>query len=129
MGYLNDAVNTSATIVAMAGGEYTAPAMRAFLFDDAGYLVPAGAGKHAAGVALASSPEAVRKGDRLTVQIKDVCPAMAGAAFKKGEELAADGSGRLIPATAGAFILATALESAADANSVALVQIVKAGYK
>lgn len=128
MGYLTGSVNSSATIIGQAGAACALPAMRAFSFDAGGKLVIAGAGAHAIGIAIAETADAIATGDELTVQVKDICPAVAGGAFSKGAELACDAEGKLVKANSGKFILAVALESAAAKDAVVIVQVVKAGY-
>ncbi len=126
MVFLNHSYNDTPTIHDVAGADIAAPAMLAVKYST-GKLIVAGAGEAAMGIVLASQG-AVANGGEMDVQINEGCLWLAGGTFSKGAELASDANGKAVLATAGAFILAIALEDGA-ANQPTPVQIVKCGYK
>lgn len=128
MSYFGTAINESPVLAGVAGAAMEKGAMLAVKFDADGALVLAGAGEAAVGILLADTEEAVGKGDRVTVQIKDMGLWVTGEVVKAGDLLAADAAGKAVAAPAGAFILAQAMEEAAAAGTPIRVQIVKAGY-
>lgn len=67
---------------------------------------------------------AVKAGDDIDLQVKEMGYGMAGTAIAAGAELTTDANGNLIPATGSCYVIATALESAASGAFV-FVQITK----
>ena len=65
----------------------------------------------------------------MTVQIKDIGLCKSGAEIKKGQEVMTDTQGRVIPATAGKFVIGYAITAATAENEVIQVDIRKCGYK
>ena len=128
MNYIGTTINESSVITATAGADLTNAAFLAVKFDAEGNVVLCGDGENAIGILTAETPEAVAKGDGVTVQIKNVGMAKAGAAVTVGAEVAVDAAGKLIPAVASKFIVGIAL-SAAAADGVFNVDICKCGYK
>lgn len=126
--YIGTAINDSPVVAGVAGSAMEKGAMRAVKFGADGGLVPADAGSAALGLLAVDTEEAVAKGGGLSVQVKDIGYWATGAAFQAGALLACDAEGRAVPATAGAFILAQAMDEATAAGQAARVQIIKAGY-
>lgn len=126
--YIGTAMNESPVLAGEAGAALQNAAMLAVKLDADGALVLAGAGEPALGVLLPDTEEQAAKGDQVTVQVKDIGLWMAGAAVKAGELLASDAAGKAVPATAGAFILAQALETADADGRPIRVQLIKAGF-
>ena len=127
--FISTGINDTPTIVGKAGIPLVSAAFLAVKFDEAGNIVPAGAGENALGLLIASTPEHVDVGEDVTVQIKDIGLWVTGDAVSAGAELTPDASGKAVTATEGAFILAIALESAAAEGAVIKAQVIKAGYK
>lgn len=127
--FISTGINDTPTIVGKAGIPLVNAAFLAVKFDEAGNIVPAGAGENALGLLIASTPEHVDVGEDVTVQIKDIGLWVTGDAVSAGAELTPDASGKAVTATEGAFILAIALESAAAEGAVIKAQVIKAGYK
>lgn len=124
MAFTSTGINTSATIVAAAGAEadYRGKAVK---FDEAGNAVLAGAGEVAIGVGILTNSEATKANEDVDIQVKEIGLGLAGGAIKKGAELAADADGKLVEATAGKFVIATALEAATGAGVYVRIQITK----
>lgn len=126
--YTANQINESATIVGKAGATMTTPTdvrCKAVKFDANGDIVLAGAGEVCVGIAIITNDETVKAGEDIDIQVKEMGVAIAGAEIKAGAELAAGADGKLVTASAGQFVVATALESAAAAGKFIRVQISK----
>lgn len=127
--YTATQISNSATIVRTAGATISNPVDvrgKAVKFDASGDVVVAStAGEAVAGIAILTNNEVVKAGDDIDIQVKDIGVAIAGAEITAGAELAVDANGKLAPATAGQFVIATALESVDAADKFIRVQITK----
>lgn len=124
--YTTASINTSATIVAPAGAEITGVIGKAIKFDAEGNAVVAStAGEKVMGIAVLTHADVVKKGEDITIQVKEIGKAVAGAAIAKGAELAVRADGTLATATDGQFVVATALQAANAAGHIIDVQITK----
>lgn len=126
MSYHGTGINDSPTIAAKAASNLTEAAFLTAKLTDSGAAV-CGAGEAAAGLFIPET-ESPRVGEDVTIQVKDIGLARVGAAVNAGDLLSSDANGKLIQAATGKFILAQALETAAAADQVISVQIIKAGY-
>jgi len=118
MGYMNHAINQSATIYGEAASALTAPAMKAVAFDSYGKIIlPANSGDAAIGIVLADAAD-IATGGRVNIQIKDICYALAGETIKRGYNLKAHTDGTLKQASAGDNIIGIALGDAASGKPV-----------
>lgn len=126
MAYTSTGINTSATIVRPAGAEMTDAIGKAVKFDASGNVVLAStAGEAAIGIVLLTNADTIKKGEDVDVQIKEIGKAKVGAAVSAGAELAVEADGTLITATAGQYVVATALDAATKAGQIINVQITK----
>lgn len=125
MAYLNTQINESATIVAPAGTASIDYRGKAVKFNASGQLVLAGAGEAVIGIGIMTNDEVSVLGNDVTVQVKEIGRGISGAAITVGQELASNASGQLVPATAGQFVIATALEAAAAAGTYIKIQVTK----
>lgn len=116
-------------IVVYPAGEDLADARGIAVVLKNGAVVKAVKGANVLGIAIIETDDAVAKGDDVDVQVKDIGKWVAGAAIKAGDELACDADGKAAPATAGDFIVGTALSDATKAGTWVKVQLNKAGYK
>lgn len=126
--YTATQINESPTIIGKAGAAMTAPTDvrgKAMKFDDNGDLVLAAAGEVAIGIAILTNDEETKAGADITVQVKEMGVALAGAAIKAGAELAADADGKVQEASEGQFVIGTALESATAAGKYVRMQVTK----
>lgn len=114
MVYMATSINESPVIVDKAGADLADVRGRAVKFDENGCIALCAAGEAAIGVGIMTNDEIIKAGQDVHIQIKDIGLVYAGAAIKKGEELAAGAEG-FVPASSGA-ICAIALEAAADAG-------------
>lgn len=132
--YNGTQINQTVTIVAQAGVEIDDVRNRIVKFDDNGNVVLAAAGTDIpVGIALieagyndvtgVTSGKAAA-GDDVDIQIKDIGVVLAGAAIKKGQEVAAGANGLAAVAAAGDYVLGYALNNA-EANAYVRVQIAK----
>lgn len=115
MTYLATSINESPVISDKAGAVLADVRGRAVKFNDEGKLVMAAAGDSVIGVGIMTNDVNIEAGRDVDVQIKDIGLVYAGAAIKKGAELAPGADGVLVPATSGA-ICAIALEAAEAAG-------------
>lgn len=116
--------NQSATIVEAAGAEIADVRNLIMKYDDNGNVVPATAGTDIpVGIALIeagcndiSGAESgkVAVGEDVDILIKDRGVALAGAAIKKGQEVAAGAGGLAAVAQSGNYVLGIALTDAAE---------------
>ena len=81
------------------------------------------------GISIGETDTNAAAGDEITVQIKDIGKWIAGEALAAGDELATDAAGKAVKASAGDFVVGTALSAASAAGSLVKVQISKTGYK
>lgn len=119
-------INTSSTVAIIAGMNIKDAQCKAVKFADGKAILPA-AGEMPIGILLVSEDE-IPIGGETTVQIKDIGLWKAGAAIDAGDMLATDSEGFCQKATAGQYIFARALNSAAAKGDLLKVQIVNAGY-
>lgn len=126
--------NQSVTIVEVAGAVCEDVRNLIMKFDDNGDVVPATAGTDIpVGIALietgcnditGQTSGKVEKGDFVDILIKDIGVVLAGAAIKKGQEVAAGADGMAVVAEAGNYVLGIALDKA-EAGDYLRVQIAK----
>ena len=114
--YMTNAVNTSPIISQKAGEACQDIRGLAVKFDDNGKVVPAKvAGEAVLGIAIITAGDTeggVKADENVDIQIFGTGLAKAGAAIKAGDNLAADATGKLVPATDGQFVIGTALKAA-----------------
>ena len=113
--YLATSINESPVIVDKAGAVLADVRGRAVKFDENGKFAMAGAGEAVVGVGIMTNDVNIQPEQDVYVQIKDIGLVYAGAAIKKGNELAAGADGAMVPATSGA-VCAIALEAAEAAG-------------
>ena len=126
MAYHGTGINDSATIVAKAAADITDGAFKAVKLTATGISI-AGAGEAAIGI-LIPETESPKAGEVVNVQVKDIGLVIVGAAVAPGDLLASDANGKLIKAASGKFVIAQALEEAAEADCIITAQVCKAGY-
>lgn len=124
--YHGTGINDSPTIVAKASADINGGAFLAAMLSKDGVAV-AKAGEAAIGIMIPETDNP-KAGEDVNIQVKDIGLAKVGAAVEAGDLLASDADGKLVKATSGAFIIATALDAAETADQVISVQIIKAGY-
>ena len=118
MPYMNHGYNDTPVIHGEANTTVAEPAMKAFVLNESGKVaLPAASGDFALGIALANA-DAVGAGDRLDLQIKDGCYALAGEDIDRGDLLMAHTDGSLKKAVPGTHVLAVALADAASGKPV-----------
>ena len=125
MAYTSTGINTSATIVGAAAAEIAGVAGKAVKFSAGKLAVANAAGEVVIGIALLTNADVVAAGEDVDVQVKEIGKAVVGAEVAAGAELAAKADGTLVTATAGQFVVATALEAATAAGQIINVQITK----
>lgn len=126
--------NQSPTIVELAGAACEDVRNLIMKYDDNGNVVPATAGTDIpVGVALietglndisGQNSGKVEVGDNVDILIKDRGVVLAGAAIKKGQEVAAGANGLAAVAAAGNYVLGIALGNAAEGEYLE-IQIAK----
>lgn len=122
-------INNSPTIVAVAAAAMPGGRGKAVKFDNNGKIVLCStAGEVAAGIIILQGDTDIAAGEEVSVQIKDIGMAVAGAAVKVGDPLAADASGKFVKATDGQFIVGYAVSAASAADRMFQMQITKGGY-
>ena len=119
MSYMTHPINQSATIYGEAGAAITAPAMKVVAFDSNGKFVLPATGTPI-GVVLSDAVD-VAEGDRVNVQIKDICFALAGETIKRGYNLKAHTDGTVKQASAGDNVIGIALGDAASGKPVEMM--------
>lgn len=132
--YYGAQFNQSPTIVEKAGADIDDVRNLIMKFDENGDVVLATAGADMpVGIALIeagyndiSGKESgkVVKGDDVDILVKDRGVCIAGAAIKKGQEVAAGADGKAAVAAAGDYVLGVAMDSA-EAGEYLTVQITK----
>ena len=120
MSYLTHAINQSPTIYGEAGAAITAPAMKAVAFDANGKVVLPTATSVPVGIVLADAAD-VAIGDRVNIQVKDICFALAGETIKRGDVLMAHTDGSVKVATSGKHTIGIALGGAAAGKPVEIM--------
>lgn len=126
--------NQSATIVELAGAAIEDVRNLIMKYDDNGNVVPATAGTDIpVGIALIETgynditgqeSGKVAVGDNVDILIKDRGVVLAGAAIKKGQEVAAGADGKAAVAASGNYVLGIALDNA-EAEEYLEIQIAK----
>ena len=130
MNYMGASINTSSVVAEIAGADIENAAFCAVKYDENGNVVLCDTeGEIVAGVLLPETTQKLSAGDDVTVQIKDIGYCKAGAEIKKGQEVMTDTQGRVIPATAGKFVIGYAMANATAEDEVIQVDIRKCGYK
>lgn len=131
--YMAHPVIETTTVTGKAATRIADVRGKAVLYDDTGAIVIAsdptkpilGVALITAGVTNAISGNgAVNAGEDIDIQIAATGYASAGAEIKAGDALTTNANGDLVPAAAGNFVVATALQPAAE-GSVAYIQITK----
>lgn len=117
-------INQSPTIVEKAGADIDDVRNLIMKYDDNGDVVLATAGTDMpVGIALIEAgynditgEEAgkVKTGDNVDILVKDMGVVLAGAAIKKGQEVAAGAGGKAAVAAEGNYVLGIALDDAAE---------------
>ena len=114
----------------MAGVAIENGAFCAVKYDENGAVVLCSTeGEMVVGILLPETTQKLSAGEDVTVQIKDIGYCKAGAEIKKGQEVMVDAKGRVIPATAGKFVIGYAMTSATAEDEIIEVDIRKCGYK
>jgi len=130
MNYFGASINTSSVVAEIVGAELENGAFCAVKYDENGAVVLCSTeGEMVAGIVLPETPEKISDGDDVTIQIKDIGYCKAGAEIKKGQEVMVEAKGRVIPATAGKFVIGYAMTSATTEDEIIEVDIRKCGYK
>lgn len=96
------------------------------LGEDGRAALAAGGSAPIVGIALLSAGAAnlpqgnggVKVGDDIDIQVGAMGYGLAGAEIKPGQPLTSDGGGALVPATAGSYVVATALGPARQGGMV-----------
>lgn len=110
--YMTNQINNSATIQEIAGAKIE-NARGLFMKYSDGKVIPAAtAGENVIGVAVITNDETIESGASVDIQVKDIGLAMAGGTITKGAEIMAGSDGKAAAATAGKFVIGTALEDA-----------------
>ncbi len=130
MNYFGASINTSSVIAETAGIELKNAEFCAVKYDENGNVVLCDTeGELVAGILLPETTQKISAEEDVTVQIKDIGLCKSGAEIKKGQEVMTDTQGRVIPATAGKFVIGYAITAATAENEVIQVDIRKCGYK
>lgn len=119
-------INSSATVTFPAGEDMTDIGATAVVLAGEGLSKP-DAGAEVLGVVLVSEDESYKKGDDITIQVKDIGIWKAGAEFPAGALLASDAEGLCQEASSGQWVLARALTAASAKGDIIRVQIIHAG--
>jgi hypothetical protein len=130
MNYFGASINTSSVVAEVAGVAIENGAFCAVKYDENGAVVLCSTeGEMVVGILLPETTQKLSAGEDVTVQIKDIGYCKAGAEIKKGQEVMVDAKGRVIPATAGKFVIGYAMTSATAEDEIIEVDIRKCGYK
>lgn len=119
-------INSSTTMTFPAAVDLAEANGKAVALAEEGLTLPE-AGGIPLGIALITEDEAYRKGDEITVQVKDSGLWRAGGEIKQGDLLATDAEGLCQTATAGQWVMARALSAATAKGDLINVQIIHAG--
>lgn len=127
-------INQSVTIVEKAGADIVDVRNRIMKYDANGNVVLAAAGADMpVGVAIIEAgynditgveSGKVKAGNDVDIVIKDMTVVLAGAAIKKGQEVAAGADGKAAVAAAGNYVIGIALDNA-EADEYLPIQIAK----
>lgn len=130
MNYFGTVINPSPTLAEKSGAVILNGQALALKYNDLGEVVQCDTeGEVIAGILMPDCSNVINKGDDVSIQIKDIGMGKSGAAINKGDVLMVDATGRLIPATAGKFIVGYALSTVADIDEFISVDIRKCGYR
>ena len=127
MRYVGTTINESSVITATAGADLTNAAFLAVKFDAEGNVVLCGDGENAIGILTAETPEAVAKGDGVTVQIRNTGVAVAGEALKPGAILVPGSGGKFVSSEKGGYGFGFVLSEAKQAGNLFAIAIDKCG--
>lgn len=81
-------------------------------------VILAGAGERAVGILYQDSALAFAQGDVVGVIIGGTCFAIAGDTVNEGTELAVESGGKLVPATAGDYVVAVSDQAGVDGDRI-----------
>lgn len=127
MAFIGTTISASPTIAVVAGAGIEAGAGKAVKLNENGQAVLcSAAGESALGILILQTPDVVKAGESVTVQIKDIGVAAAGSTIAAGACVTVDTAGKLTAAAEGNYVLGQALEAATAGNFVK-VQIAKGG--
>ena len=113
--YMTSQINNSPTISEKAGAVIADARGLLLKYNENGNVVPASvAGEKVIGVGIITNSENIASGEDVDIQIKDIGIVKAGGTIAKGAEIAADATGKAVTATAGQFVIGTALEAAVE---------------
>ena len=130
MNYFGTSINTASVVAETAGAVIENGAFCAVKYDENGdVMLFDTSGELAVGVLFPETAEKINADDDVTMQIKDIGYCKAGAEIKKGQEVMVDTQGRVIPVTAGKFVMGYAMTNATAENEIIEVDIRKCGYK
>lgn len=127
MVYLATSINESPVITDKAGAAIEDVRGRAVKYNAEGGIVLCAEGETALGIGIMTNDKGIAPGEDVHIQIKDIGLVRAGAAVKKGEEIAPGAEGKFVPAADGDFVCGIALEAAATAD--VYVKTLLVGYK
>lgn len=123
--YMTSQINTSPTISEKAGAAITDVRGLLVKYDGDGKVVPASVeGELVVGAGIITNNENIKSGEDVDIQVKEIGIVKAGAAIAKGAEVMADATGKAKTATAGKFVIGTALE-AAESGQLFYIQFTK----
>ena len=129
MAKIGISINQSPVVVGVSAADIADGRMKGVKFDTSGKIVICStAGEAAAGILIVQGDKDVKAGEEVTVQIKDIGYAKAGAAIKAGDLVAVDADGTFKTAAASQFIVGMAVTEAKAAGSVFQIQLIKGGY-
>ena len=126
--YVGTTINPSPTVIFPANADISGARCVAMSLSNGKLALPS-AGASVLGISIGETDTNVASGTEITVQVKDIGKWIAGEALAAGDELATDAAGKAVKATAGDFIVGTALSAVTAAGSLVQVQISKSGYK
>ena len=127
MSYIGTVTNESPFVSVASDKDIANAAFKAVTFTETGTVDVAKAGDVPIGIIIAETDD-IKKGDDVTVQIKDICMGIAGEELTPGAEVSSGEDGKLMKSTEGNFVLGFALE-AANTDGIFKLQITKSGYK
>ncbi len=125
MNYIGSMTNSSPIIAQLAAEDISGNFLAAELTADG--VKKASAGAAAIGIILPEQGD-TKAGERVDIQIKDICRWMSGGEVAAGDLLSSDADGKCVKASNGEFIIGIALETANAADIPILVQLTKSGY-
>lgn len=120
--YMSSGINSSPTIAVPAAADMQEIGGKAAKYDADGNLVICGtAGEQAIGIVTIDNDAEIKKGDIVTVQIKDMGLAALGVSVKAGDELTTDASGKFVKAADGQYVRAIAKTTGAENTCVSVI--------